>query len=143
MMENTKEYLKRKIRVASLPTSETYQLERRIINDQGEMAQILCSETAKVKHILYWDLRNQSGKNTRGAHYHAKKIENSYVIKGKLQFYAKDNQTGEDITIELTAGDKITVYPNVFHIYTAMEYCQLIEFMETVYDPQDTFKPQY
>jgi quercetin dioxygenase-like cupin family protein len=73
----------------------------------------------------------------RGNHYHLEKIENMYVVRGELQAFYLDLDTGEQVETVLRTGDWVTVLPRCVHTYRANQYSQVVEVASHAYDPAD------
>ncbi len=75
----------------------------------------------------------------RGNHWHARKRESFYVVKGRLRGVFEDIDTGEAAEAELRAGDVIVIEPRCAHAFTALEYAQAIECSPLEYDAGDAY----
>ncbi len=135
--EQARSFLGGKLLIRNLPAAGESADERRIIQDKGEMAQIANSREARFVHLLYWDLKPGFD---RGHHYHKRKLENFYVISGKLKLRIQDNETHEVLDRVLTAGMKVTIEPPCPHAFRAIEYSQVLEFHAEPYNEADTIK---
>jgi mannose-6-phosphate isomerase-like protein (cupin superfamily) len=107
----------------------------RIITDAGELTQIVNGNIFKFLAYIEFPLNSAT---RRGNHYHERKTERLYIIKGHLQatFFEIDTQVRKEL--ELRSGDLITIVPRCAHTYTALEHTHAVEFSEEVYDPEDT-----
>ncbi len=75
----------------------------------------------------------------RGNHFHEKKRESFYIIKGRLRGVFEDVDTGERAEAELEAGDVIVIEPRCAHAFTALEYAQAIECSPYEFDASDAY----
>lgn len=66
-------------------------------------------------------------------HYHKKKDETFYILKGKVKMLYKNER------IVLNKGDFIRIRPNEIHCFTGLEDSVIIEF-STHDDPLDSFR---
>jgi len=133
-----KTYLAGKVIFTELPVGGTDSEERRIISVKGEMAQILNRTDECFRHLVYWDLDSGKGKQARGNHYHLRKTERYYVISGRLELFLEDIASLQNEKIQLSAGNCITVCPNIAHAFMSLSYAQVLEFSPAPYDPGDT-----
>ena len=133
-----KSYLAGKVTVDELPVGGSDSQERRIISAKGEMAQILNRAEESFQHLVYWDLDSAKSAQTRGNHYHLRKTERYYVISGRLELLLEDVASLQQVKIVLSAGNCITVQPNVAHAFISIARAQVLEFSPVPYDPADT-----
>jgi len=133
-----KTYLSGKVIVEELPVGGSDPEERRIISAKGEMAQILNRAGECFRHLVYWDLDSGKSKQLRGNHYHLRKTERYYVISGRLELFLEDVASLQNEKIQLSAGNRITLHPNVAHAFMSLSYAQVLEFSPVSYDPGDT-----
>lgn len=75
----------------------------------------------------------------RGNHYHEKKREVFYVIRGRLRGVFEDVDTGERAEATLETGDLLTIEPRCAHAFQALEYSQVIECSTLDYDAGDAY----
>ena len=75
----------------------------------------------------------------RGNHYHEKKREYFYVIRGRLHGVFEDVDTGERAEAELVAGDVIVIEPRCAHAFRALEHAQAIECSPLEFDASDAY----
>lgn len=76
----------------------------------------------------------------RGNHWHEKKHESFYVIRGRLRGVFEDLDTGERETLELEAGDLLEIAPRCAHAFAALEYAQVLECSPLDYDASDAHR---
>lgn len=105
------------------------------LSPAGEMAQIINGDAMRLVTYIEFTMDGKP----RGNHYHTKKTEIIYVIRGHLRVFFEDLDTHERFDISAKTGDLIRVQPNCAHVYVAQEYTQALELNEVAYDPADTF----
>ncbi len=129
-----------KVRLVSLPVmSPPFPVSGgRGLSPAGEMAQIINGDPMRL--VTYIEFQADSA--PRGNHYHNKKIEVIYVIKGRLRVFFEDLDTHEHSQIEMKTGDIVYVQPRCAHVYVAQEYTQALELNEVPYDHADTIPYQ-
>jgi len=126
--------LKDKIRIETLRVTKEFLPVKRLIQDRGEL--VLLSDGEEIRHITFFTL-NPGQNFFRGGHYHKKKTETFYIVSGKLHIYLADVETSKKDIIEVTAGQKIMIYPMCAHKFQAIEPSQVIEYYSTPYDGKD------
>ncbi len=77
-----------------------------------------------------------------GNHYHtgsdpARNPEIQFVVSGKISFYAKNLDTGEEGTFMVSPNTEIRISPRVFHRMEMLEDTVFLEFHTEVSDFQD------
>ena len=107
------------------------------ISPSGEIAQIVNGET--FDFLAYIEFK-YSPEHPRGNHYHTKKEEFLYIIKGKLRAIYLNIDDGEREELVLETGDLVNVKPRCAHVYYPMEYTQTLEFSSSIFDPLDINK---
>ena len=75
----------------------------------------------------------------RGNHYHEKKREYFYIVKGRVEGVFEDVDTGERAEAVLSAGDVIVIEPRCAHAFRALEYAQAIECSPLEFDAGDAY----
>jgi dTDP-4-dehydrorhamnose 3,5-epimerase-like enzyme len=123
-----------KIRIDQLPITEEFLPRKRLIQDRGELA--LIEDGERFQHLGYFSLKKGEG-YYRGGHYHRNKVENFYVVSGQIRVQLVDLDTGEDSEVVLEAGQRVTIYPNCAHRFEAEQEAQVIEYYDSIYDPND------
>lgn len=131
-------YMEGKVSVRDLPPGGSDAEERKIISAKGEMAQILNRPGESFRHLVYWDLDSARSGQARGNHYHLRKTERYYVIRGKLTLLLEDTATRRKEKVAISAGQFVTVAPRVAHAFVSSEYSQVLEISPDPYDPSDT-----
>jgi mannose-6-phosphate isomerase-like protein (cupin superfamily) len=133
-----KSFFSSKVIIDELPMAGADSDERRLISPKGEMAQILNRARESFRHLVYWDLDSKKSKQLRGNHYHLRKTERYYVISGRLELLLEDVVSLQNKKIRLSAGNCLTVSPNIAHAFRSLSYTQVLEFAPVPYDPTDT-----
>jgi dTDP-4-dehydrorhamnose 3,5-epimerase-like enzyme len=126
--------MKPKIKIDEIPITDDYLPQKRLIQPRGELA--LIEDGMPFKHLGYFSLRRGRG-FYRGGHYHREKVEHFYVISGKLLVQLVDLDTKEKSEVRLIEGQRVTIYPNCAHRFRAEEDAQVIEYFDSLYDPED------
>jgi mannose-6-phosphate isomerase-like protein (cupin superfamily) len=136
--EVRKAMLKTKVVIEDLPMGGDDNLERRVISEKGEMAQILNRTNEVFKQLVYWELDSSKSGRERGHHYHERKIEHFYVLTGELELSLKDLESFASRKLSVKAGNRLAISPKVAHAFRSLTYCQVLEYSPEVYDPSDT-----
>ena len=123
-----------KIKIKELTVTTEFLREKRLLQDRGELA--LIADGKPFKHLGYFSL-NPGINNYRGGHYHKMKIEHFYVISGELEVSLSDLETHEKTTVNLRSGHRVEIRPMCAHRFRAVEYAQVIEYYDALYDPED------
>ena len=123
-----------KIRIENLPVTEKFLRQKRLIQDRGELA--LIEDGRQFLHLGYFSLKTGNG-FYRGGHYHAGKVEHFYIIGGRIRVQLVDLDSGERSETILQGGQRVVIYPNCAHRFTAEENAQVIEYYDSPYDPGD------
>ena len=126
--------MKTKIQIDELPTTDGFLPQKRLIQPRGELA--LIEDGMRFKHLGYFSLKRGRG-FYRGGHYHTKKVEHFYVISGKLLVQMVDLDTQEKSEVRLREGQRVTIHPNCAHRFRAESEAQVIEYFDSLYDPED------
>ncbi|GLY95361.1 hypothetical protein [Actinoplanes sp. NBRC 103695] len=103
----------------------------------GEIAQIVNGDAFRFLAFIEFAMIDGG---YRGNHYHLNKIENLYVISGRLKAFYHDLDTDETASMELKAGDLVKILPRCAHVYFPLEHSQAVEFGEEPFDPSDTIR---
>lgn len=103
-------------------------------NDKGQSVFLNSTENIQLVAVLEF----LPGATIRGNHFHKQKVENLYIIEGKLKLYCwlPDQPEIEEHILE--AGHLITIQPNLAHAYEAIERTLALETGSRSYDPADT-----
>jgi dTDP-4-dehydrorhamnose 3,5-epimerase-like enzyme len=126
--------MKSKIQIDELPITDRFLPQKRLIQPRGELA--LIEDGMRFRHLGYFSLKKGRG-FYRGGHYHRKKVEHFYVISGRLLVQLVDLETQEKSEVKLEEGQRVTIYPNCAHRFMAKEAAQVIEYFDSLYDPED------
>lgn len=124
-----------KIKIEELPVTTEFLREKRLLQDRGELALIVDRGEA-FHHLGYFSIKPGEG-YFRGGHYHRKKTEHFYIISGKIEVSLVDIETGERDKIFLTAGHRVEIRPMCAHRFKAVEYAQVIEYYNDIYEVED------
>jgi dTDP-4-dehydrorhamnose 3,5-epimerase-like enzyme len=128
---------KNKYIIEEIPITTEFLREKRLIEERGELA--LLADGEETRHITYFSL-NPGKMFFRGGHYHKSKIEKFYVISGNVKILIKDVETEENDVLEVSAGNRITIFPLCAHKFFAITPVQIIEYYSTPYDQGDDIK---
>ena len=123
-----------KIQIQTLPVTEKFMAQKRLIQDRGELA--LIEDGKSFQHLGYFSLKKGGG-YYRGGHYHRKKVEHFYVVRGRIKVYLVDLDSKMRSTVTLQEGQLATIYPDCAHRFEAEEEAQVIEYYNSMYDPED------
>jgi dTDP-4-dehydrorhamnose 3,5-epimerase-like enzyme len=123
-----------KIQIEELPVTDKFVRQKRLIQDRGELA--LIEDGKPFQHLGYFSLKKGTG-YYRGGHYHRKKVEHFYVVSGRILVRFVDLDSGERSQVFLEEGQRVTIYPNCAHRFEAEEEAQVIEYYNSMYDPED------
>jgi len=123
-----------KIRIEELPVTDDFVRQKRLIQDRGELA--LIEDGKPFQHLGYFSLKKGEG-YYRGGHYHRKKVEHFYVVSGRIRVRLVDLDSGQRSQVFLEEGQRVTIYPNCAHRFEAEEEAQVIEYYNSIYDPED------
>jgi len=129
--------LKDKIKIETLPVTREFLPVKRLIEDRGEL--ILLSDGEEIRHITFFSI-NPGPNFYRGGHYHRKKTEKFYIVSGKIRILLMDIETQENHAINVTAGQRVIIYPMCAHKFQAITPAQVIEYYATSYDPDDDIR---
>ena len=123
-----------KIQIEELPVTDDFVRQKRLIQDRGELA--LIEDGKLFQHLGYFSLKKGEG-YYRGGHYHRKKVEHFYVVSGRIRVRLVDLDSGQRSQVFLEEGQRVTIYPNCAHRFEAEEEAQVIEYYNSIYDPED------
>lgn len=102
--------LDERLKIYPVPITAEYQQERRIVEPRGELAQIGGGQT--FQYLVYWDIQPVAGA-FRGQHYHLKKEESMYILRGSVQALFEDIDTRERQEHILGEGTKVIILPRL------------------------------
>jgi len=123
-----------KVHIEELPITEKYMRQKRLIQDRGELA--LIEDGMEFQHLGYFSLKKGKG-YYRGGHYHRRKVEHFYMVSGRIRVQLVDLDTGKKSEVVIREGQRVTIYPNCAHRFEAEEEAQVIEYYNSMYDPED------
>jgi len=109
---------------------------KRLMLPQGELSQFYDAEEG-IRYIAYIELRPGA---ERGNHYHKAKEEYIYVIKGGVELFVEEIQTGEKAMIPMVSGDLAFIRPEIAHALRTTEPGSALEFSPVRFDPADTHR---
>jgi mannose-6-phosphate isomerase-like protein (cupin superfamily) len=111
-------------------------VQARLLSPGGELA-VLADGLSSIRHLAYVELRE--GK-PRGNHFHSRRHESFYLIKGELDLHVKDRSTGEKGDIRMRAGDLARISPEIVHTFVPLTAGDAIEFASEVFDASDVYR---
>ncbi|MGD8372567.1 MAG: cupin domain-containing protein [Syntrophobacterales bacterium] len=123
-----------KISIDELPITDEFIRQKRLIQERGELA--LIEDGQRFQHLAYFSLKRGKG-YYRGGHYHRHKVEHFYIVKGKIRVELVDLDTGARSKVTLEEGQRVSIFPNCAHRFEAIEEAQVIEYYDSLYDPED------
>jgi hypothetical protein len=103
---------------------------------EGELAQIAGGQV--FRYLVYWDIQPVA-RAFRGQHYHLKKEESMYILRGIVQALFEDIDTQERKEQTLAEGARVIILPRLAHKFVPLEFVQVIEFSPQPFDPSDAF----
>ena len=106
----------------------------RILSAAGEAAPVF--NGGPWRFIAYLEFLPGTGA-WRANHYHERKRESFYVIKGRLRAVFEDMDSRERTEAILEAGDLLIIEPRCAHAFAALEYAQAIEASPYEFDAGD------
>lgn len=124
----------RKVQIDELPVTNEFLRRKRLLQQRGELALIEDGKT--FRHLGFFTLKRGKG-YYRGGHYHLRKVEYFYVVSGRLRVQVVDLDSNEKSEVILKAGQRVCIQPNCAHRFQAVEDAQVIEYYDSVYDPED------
>jgi dTDP-4-dehydrorhamnose 3,5-epimerase-like enzyme len=127
-----------KVSIEKLPETKEIDGAKRWTEEKGEFVQISWRED--IGHLALFGLNRGF---FRGNHYHERKDEFFYVVRGTIRAVFKDLDSPEKEEHLLTAGDKIRVKPRCAHIFYGLEDAQVVEYSPQYYDKKDAFKADF
>jgi quercetin dioxygenase-like cupin family protein len=138
-MENRKTLLDGKVLIISLPVysppfEASTEEPKRLLLEKGELAQIYSSEEP-IHFIAYLEFIEGV---PRGWHFHIKRLEYAYIIRGELRYYVKDIGTNVIEETIIKDGDFLIVHPGIAHSFMPIKSGHAIEFSSSLFDPDDT-----
>jgi len=125
-----------RLKIYSLPITGEYRGERRIVEARGELAQIGGGQA--FQYLVYWDIQPVA-EAFRGQHYHLKKEESMYILRGSVQVLFEDIDTKERKEHTLAEGARVIILPRLAHKFVPLEFVQVIEFSPQPFDRTDAY----
>jgi len=123
-----------KIEIETLPITDKFMRQKRLIQDRGELA--LIEDGTQFQRLGYFSLKKGKG-YYRGGHYHRRKVEHFYMVSGRIRVHLVDLKTGKKSEAVIREGQRVIIYPNCAHRFEAEEEAQVIEYCNSMYDPED------
>jgi len=127
----------RSLDVATAPRPATRE-GGRFMTAAGELAQIV-NGSGPFSFLAFIEFKDDVAIQ-RGNHYHEKKEEFLYVIRGCLRAAYEDVETGAIEEVTVRVGDLVHVMPRCAHTYCPLTYSEAVEFSAAAFDPTDTYK---
>jgi dTDP-4-dehydrorhamnose 3,5-epimerase-like enzyme len=59
------------------------------------------------------------------------------MVSGRIRVQLVDLDTGKKSEVVIREGQRVTIYPNCAHRFEAEEEAQVIEYYNSMYDPED------
>jgi dTDP-4-dehydrorhamnose 3,5-epimerase-like enzyme len=126
-----------KVVIERLPDTKDLQGAKRWIEERGEFIQIAYQE--EIHHLAFFEIRRGF---SRGHHYHQKKEEIFYLVRGKLRVHLMDLDTLQKEERILEKGDKVRILPLCGHIFYGLEDTWVVEYSPQIYEVEDSYKIQ-
>jgi dTDP-4-dehydrorhamnose 3,5-epimerase-like enzyme len=123
-----------KVRIEKLPRSKEILGAKRWEEERGEFVQISYKE--EMRHLAIFEIRKGF---SRGNHYHEKKGEIFYVVKGKIRALLVDMDTVQKEEDVFEKGDKIRIKPRCGHIFFGLEDSLIVEYSPQIFDVEDRY----
>ena len=124
--------------IQRLPGTKEIDGAKRWEEEKGEFVQI--SYLEDIRHLAFFEIKKGY---FRGGHYHEKKDETFYVVRGKIRARFRDPADGVEEEHILERGDKISVKPGIAHIFYGVEDVHVVEYSSQYYDKADNFKVDF
>jgi len=123
-----------KVRIEKLPLSKEILGAKRWEEERGEFVQISYKE--EMRHLAIFEIRKGF---SRGNHYHEKKEEIFYVVRGKIRALLVDMDTLQKEEDVFEKGDKIRIKPRCGHLFFALEDSFIVEYSPQIFDIEDRY----
>ncbi len=124
----------KKATVERLPETKEGFGAKRWTEERGEFIQI--SYLEQIRHLALFEIRKGF---SRGGHYHAKKEEIFYVVRGKMKAGLWDLDSGEKEDCIFEKGDRVRIQPRCGHLFEALKDTVVVEYSPQVYEPEDSY----
>lgn len=118
--------------IERLPETKEMEGAKRWEEERGEFAQISYREP--IGHLAVFQIREGF---FRGNHFHEKKEEIFYIIRGRIRAIFQDVKSCESEEHVLAQGQKIRIQPGCAHIFHGLEDTLVVEFSPQFYDERD------
>jgi len=109
--------------------------ERVRVEPRGTLFQLVSGQS--FCHLLAIDCPALPGA-FRGRHFHRRKLEEFFVVSGRLMFHWYDLETHTHGSFPVETGDRVRIFPLASHSFVAQERSILVEFCNTPYDEADS-----
>jgi dTDP-4-dehydrorhamnose 3,5-epimerase-like enzyme len=124
-----------KVIIEKLPVTKNIAGAKRWTEEKGEFVQI--SHLEEIRHLALFEIKKGF---FRGSHYHRKKEEVFYVVRGRIRARFVDTETKERGESILEEGDKIRIKPLCGHILHGLEGSMVVEYSPQFYDIDDNYR---
>jgi dTDP-4-dehydrorhamnose 3,5-epimerase-like enzyme len=124
-----------KVIVEKLPVTKNIAGAKRWTEEKGEFVQI--SHLEEIRHLALFEIKKGF---FRGSHYHQKKEEIFYVVRGRISARFVDTETNERGESILEEGDKIRIKPLCGHILHGLEDSMVVEYSPQFYDIEGNYR---
>lgn len=106
---------------------------KRLALAQGELAQFHDADPG-IHYIAALELVEAS---VRGNHYHTRKEEHVYLMRGSMELIVEDPGSRERAEVRMEPGDLTVIQPGLAHAFRILHPGVAIEFSPTRFDPAD------
>jgi dTDP-4-dehydrorhamnose 3,5-epimerase-like enzyme len=124
-----------KVGAEKLPCTKERTGAKRWFEERGEFVQISYRE--EIRHVALFEIKRGF---SRGGHYHEKKEEVFYVVRGKIKAKMMDLDTHHEEERLFETGDRIRIEPRCAHLFYALEDTLVVEYSPQIFEPEDSFK---
>lgn len=124
-----------RVSLENLPENKELDGAKRWVDEKGEFVQVSWRED--IGHLAFFELREGQ---FRGGHYHERKEETFYVIRGRIKAVFRDIDGGPAETFLLQKGMKVRVGIRIGHRFEGIEDSLVIEYSPQYYDKTDALR---
>jgi dTDP-4-dehydrorhamnose 3,5-epimerase-like enzyme len=124
-----------KVSVEKLAVTKDITGAKRWTEAKGEFVQI--SHQEEIRHLALFEIRKGF---FRGSHYHRKKEEVFYIVRGRIRARFVDTETDEREESILEEGAKIRIEPLCGHLLEGVEDSIVVEYSPQFYDIEDNYR---
>jgi len=124
-----------KVVIEKLPSQKEGPGAKRWVEERGEFVQIAYQE--EIHHLALFEIRRGF---VRGNHYHQKKEEIFYIVRGKLKALFMDMDSLQRKEKILKKGDKIRIKPFCGHMFHGLEDTLVVEYSPQIYEIEDNVR---